>query len=62
MCGSLSEKATAGSTSGSEGGFLLEWNCASREDTGDKIKLDFTFRTEPVRNTMRNEVLVSKVK
>lgn len=38
-------------------GFLLEWNCASREETGDKIKLDFTFRTEPVRNRRRNEVL-----
>lgn len=59
---SLREKATTGSASGSESGSLLEWNCASGEEAGDKIKLDFTFRTEPVRNMMRNEALVSKVK
>lgn len=35
----------------SEGCFLLDWNRASRDEMGDKRKMDFffTFRVEPER-------------
>lgn len=55
VCGLLGEKATTGSTGLSEGCFLFCWNCASREEMGDKIKIDFMFRTEPVRKKRDKE-------
>lgn len=60
---SLGQRAATGGTSLSEGCFLLDWNCASRDEMGDKRKMGFySQHGAGEEKEMKNAILVSKVK